>query len=342
MPSSRDVISPSALDAFGSPYPLGLGIYTCSGDQSIAKPLPLYYVSPVVAADRSPNANIDNSAGVKPGWYAVAEPGPFEVRITRVNSPFPCSWPENLLTTHLFVDGVCTNDSRIFHESRQIYGESVIFGFVERIAFSPTGAVEKDVRRFEFGRAKAVQVTHEGDDDEEDEDGNEEAATICLESMVGVGVYTEDVSAIVNEFGYEGRSGVSEKDVTKDGRSLEVKVDGDKIPDRRSACKYRAVRERPCPEASVTVFVRERAWMRSRKLVDDNGMACTHGMYLELLRKDGVRGGEVNGFGRRNLEDGFRRRRGGGEAIVIDLDGSSTDSEVEAVVDLDANVIDLT
>lgn len=350
MSNCRDVLYPSPLDAFGSPYPLGLGIYNCPTDEMSSKqPLPLFYVSPRVAADRAPSAHATNNEGVGSGWYAVAEPGPFEVRITRVNAPFPCTWPENLMTTHLFVDGVCTNDSRVFHESRQIYGESAILGFVERMAFSSTGSVQKDVRRFEFGRAQAEERGWgAGGEGEEGDEGNVDAATICLEAMVGVGVYSDQVHHAVNEFGYEGRQGVSEKEVTKDGKSLEVKVDGDRIPEKRGASKYRAVRERQCPEASVTVFVRERTWMRSRRLIDDLGRPCTYAMYLELLSNDIGPSGVVNGVGSpvairsavRRAERPRALMRPRTQPEVIDLETSST-AETE-VIDVDSNVIDLT
>ena len=337
MVTSRDVLQPSGLDSSLSPYPLGLGIYKPKNGLAGREPVPLYYVSPVVAADRSPSANMANAAGVQAGWYAVIEPGAFEVRITRVTEQYPCTWPENLLTTHLFIDGVCTNDSRIFHESRQVFGESVMLGFVERMSFAASGAVEKDVRRFEFGRARTMMQANEGIGD-----GNEEAATICLEVMVGVGVYTEDIPTATNEYGYEGRSGVSEKEMTKEGKSLAIKVDGDKIPETRSACKYRAVRERPCPEASVCVFVRERSWMRARRLVDDEGEGCTYERYLELVKKDmgSVGGGRGGGEARRPRKT---KRRKVGVPVVIEISDSGGDSSSDVpVIDLESNVIDLT
>lgn len=349
MLSSRDVLQPSGTDACLSSYPLGMGIYRRNAEGASAEQVALFYVSPVVAADRAPSAHMGNAAGVEAGWYAMVEPGQFEVRITRVNEPLPCTWPENLLTTHLFIDGVCTNDSRIFHESRQVYGESVLLGFVERMSFAANGAVEKDVRRFEFGKARAMMLENGGMGE-----GNDEAATICLETMVGVGVYTEDVPAGTNEYGYEGRGGVSEREMTKEGKSLAVRVDGDKIPEKRSACKYRAVRERPCPEASVTVFVRERSWMRARRLVDDNGEACTYEGYLGLMEKDlGVHGGGGGGGGGgRTREAGEierrerRKKRRVERPVVIELsdsegEGTGDDGGV-AVIDLESNVIDLT
>ena len=48
----------------------------------------------------------------------------------------------------------------------------------------------------------------------------------------------------------------------------------------------RAVRERPCPEASGSNFVRERSWTRARRLVDDGGEGRTYEMYFELVKKD--------------------------------------------------------
>ena len=48
----------------------------------------------------------------------------------------------------------------------------------------------------------------------------------------------------------------------------------------------RAVRERQCPEVSGSDFVRERSWMKARRLVDDGVEGRTYEMYLELVKKD--------------------------------------------------------
>lgn len=64
-----------------SPLPYGVGVYSVDASGS-KKDLPLYYVSPKVAAARGDK--------VKAGWYVAATPGQgFELRLTAVQTDFP-------------------------------------------------------------------------------------------------------------------------------------------------------------------------------------------------------------------------------------------------------------
>ena len=93
----------------------------------------------------------------------------------------------------------------------------------------------------------------------------------------------------------------------------------------------RAVRERLCPEASGSDFVRERSWVRARRLGDDEGEGRTYEMYLELVKKS--MGYVESGKGAREARRPRRTKRCEvGVPVVIEISDSGGDSSSDVPV----------
>lgn len=265
---SRDVIAPTVAHAESSPHPFGLGIYTCPR-YGRKKALPYVYVSPSVAADRAKTSN------VKEGWYAIARPGiNFELRTTRVNS----RWGklDDVFTTCTYVNEECTNHTHSFkHED--VRAEFIISGYAEQHGRLDDEIDGKKVRTFLFqmpdtleevkGKDSKLNVIHMDTYVAAQEQGNRHSSfrgnhQNAEKRFVGgklINIGEEGMSAR----GDRQRSG---KRIWRDHASLGSKK----------------------PEVTITVFMREASWMRSKKLIDDDGRPCTYQMFLELTKKDYV------------------------------------------------------
>lgn len=277
--TTRDVVSSDSALATASPYPLGFGVYTCREDElGDKKPLPMFYVSPAVARDRSPGSHPANAGGVEPGWYVLAQAGThFEIHVTKVNQRPPGASHEIRLSTDLYVDGQCANHPMGFSIDGQ-GSEHWATGFVERRKRDGNGGLERTVRKFAFEKASTVEEV-DGDPTQS------EAGSIRLSVEVGRAVRTDGYRAKDSRYNYCKRD-VSEKEVAKLGRSLKVRCDGKVGKQKRMLSRFVMADGRHLPEATVVVFVREPGWMRSRRLVDDNGIPCTFESYKKLLRQD--------------------------------------------------------
>lgn len=278
--SSRDVTYASYDIAATSPSALGIGLYTVpSNPNQPTKPLPLLYVSPAVARDRSPDANPNNAPGVMSGWYVIVQPGTtFQIHVTKVHNRMPGNPRENRLTTHLFVDGQNVNHSMGYQDNETDFPEHIATGFVEKYSQGIIGLLERTVRKFVFEKVATTE--------EPTEEGTQcDTGCIRLRVHIGRGILRRRSSVRVRQYKYDSKQ-VSEKEAAKLGRSLKVRSDGVMTKQRRQLSKYTSVEERELKEAGLCVFVRETGWMRSRRLIDDESKACTYEMYTKLLKND--------------------------------------------------------
>lgn len=283
--SSRDVITPSREDCAASPYPLGMGVYGIPGPFSYKpkRALRLLYVSPFVARDRSPANDYRNAAGVRAGWYVVGEPDTaFEVRVTKVNERAVGDETENGYVSTVAVDGLPTRQFNFFTVVTptgicwQGCNELVYQGFVEECVGEVTGSYQRSFRKFSFQK-KGGDV--EGG-------GGKGSGTIGLTVYIGV-VAARGKGDVMQSGEYELKGDkVSEKSVAKEGKSLGVRRDGGVLKESNFLPPLTVVRRRHLPDADVKVFVREESWLRSRRLIDDEGGPCSYEMFQVLLEKD--------------------------------------------------------
>lgn len=285
--TSRDVIAPSAKDMAESPSSIGLGVYTSGEDQNDStpkKPIQMLFVSPAAARDRSPAVNVNNAPGVVAGWYMIAQPSmQFEIRVTRVNSRKMGTKLENRLQTNVFVDGRCTNLPWNFQDGGSNLVDGITRGFVEKAIRKQPGFEEEWVRKFWFEKATIVT---------EKEDNYEQSETACICLRVDSGFYTRNLHhskpSQEQRWTKPASRDVSEWEAAKHGKSLRLnhgcrgKVE--KITKRLS--KNAMCNARNLTNATVKVIVREAGWLRSRRLIDDNGSPCTFEMFTKLLKKD--------------------------------------------------------
>lgn len=227
-----------------------------------------------------------NECGLQAGWYVIAKPGmQFEVRTTRVNRLLIGFPHEDAVSTQLLVDGVSTNEGKAFRDRDVWCSEVVQTGFVEAQVGNKYQSRDyrfrKRLRKFAFRKA----LGGEGAEDARGEIG-------CIKLVVSVGrcVWTDNGRLDSKNFQLKTREGVSEKQASKEGRSLRVGWEGESELIKAKVSKYRVEDDRVVPEAGITIFVREQTWMRCRRLVDDNGSPCTHAVFRTLLQQDSLSG----------------------------------------------------
>lgn len=282
MVSSPDVVSASTETAEHSPFPFGLGICSAPQDSSPPSPLPLFYVSPAASAARSEKAHVQNAAGVRSGWYALARPNEtFNVRISLVNDTRAGTPKEDYACTELYVDGMSTNSHKVFCYCSP-RRERVQDGFNERDVKGEGFGYQRYVRPFVFRSAAADAPAAAPTS----RDNSEDVGTICLDVYVGEAV-RRDRSQSKNTRQYEAlpSGNVSEKAAAKEGRSLRASTHG-LISKMSSLSTWTTNSKRLVEAAGVEIFVREHSWLRSRRIIDDAGVACTAARYRMLLRQD--------------------------------------------------------
>lgn len=303
MLTSRDVITPTFTQMADSPCPLGFGIYSCGEDEhdpTQKKPLQMFYVSPAVAADRSLEANPNNACGVMAGWYVTAKPSTeFELRLTTVNDKKLGTEVEKCFLAYLHLDGQYIHDCWVFRDGGLGLVDTIVSGFVEKKTASQT-ANEKWIRRFSFDKATTVE-------ENDDEEGQSDAGTIRLTVGLGRLMPLPKSGKWCNsksewKYCYQDRD-VPEKQAEKHGKSLKVSHDSKvrKVTQAPNISGSSSTLTRMLPGATVTVFVREARWLRSRRLIDDHGLPCTlethnrlhdeaHGKTTEVVDLDSLPG----------------------------------------------------
>lgn len=268
---SRDIIAPSITHAENSPCPFGLGIYT-SPRYGRKKALPLVYVSPGAAADRN------ETSSVKEGWYVIIRPGTnVELRISRVNSKW--NRHDEVFMTHMYFNGEFTNQICCF-KHHELHAEFVSSEFTEQIKRLNDEMCEKEIRKFVFQAPRTTEGTK----------GKE-----ARNGIVRMDVYT----------------GVDEQRNChawrkEEHQSLNKRMSGDRVTSNGGESlmsindRYRSEKRvrRDCfpssgskvSEATITVYMKDASWMRSKRLIDDDGRPCTHQMFLELIKRDRLQG----------------------------------------------------
>lgn len=282
---NSNVLSANLFNAAASPYPFGLGVYTRRTGNGAKKrdQLPLLYVSYEVAKDRAPENNERNPPGVREGWYVIAEEGvEFEVVMTCLNASI-FTGSTDVIHGELFVDG--RNTHNCFDTGRDgVRWEQVAKGFLTEQKKISKSKVHNKLQLFTFTEALVCE-----EDDEEDEDSlNTESGQISLVVSTGTTV-KGDSESDEDWFDDEASSGyVNEKMVHKRGLSLQAGGSNYATEIEQTGRSNKAVHLERCKEADITLHVRKAVWMRSRRLIDDEGRPCTFEKYLELLESDNV------------------------------------------------------
>lgn len=329
MKDSPDVISPDRSSARQSPFPLGLGVYSTAQDGGMPSPLPLFYVSPLVAAVRAPGYHEQNAPGVHPGWYAMAKPDEiFDVRISIVNKTRAEIRNEDCMEATLHVDGMSTHSGNVFYKWC-VFEEVVERGFVQRSVMDGPSKCRRTIRPFVF------RSTISKDPDVKDSTGRD-VGTIRLSVYRAKRVY-EDPSDFVDsaEFNYPSRTDVTEKAAMKEGRSLRAGTQDDVISEACDVGGWTTRSRRRVKGAGVEVYIRERTWMRSRRLIDDEGRPCTAAKLRVLLQQDRPRP---------RAETGSRRsKKAKIQPMLLEKESKPGDGESADQQDVKAiDVVDLT
>lgn len=239
--------------------------------------LPLFYVSAAAASDRW------QSSGVRPGWYVVGQPGTrYEVRAHYVSEGRKVTLrtdEETGFSLGLRVDGVDVNDRCMVQaESEAATRRAQLVswrGFV-------TGRQGRsfDVRRFEFAK---VHVVKDGEVDDINSEHAQPVGEISMyvETAFRVSVVDSNTQ-LLGQDKYKDKDEdsdvkISEQNASKHGRSIKT-ASATQQTTFTSEISY-VFNKRRLPQAGVTILVRDRAWMESRSIVDENGTAYTYDQF---------------------------------------------------------------
>lgn len=329
--SQRNVVSPSHDDVTNSPYPFGLAVYTSSKTLGSPTPtlLPLLYVSPQVASDRSRAADLRNAPGVQAGWYVSAEPGlPFEVRVTRVNNRTVGHPDEDCFRVSVDVDETPVHWTHLFRDAPHLpqdLTEAIFTGYVEKCGFCPLSSTyERTLRPFAFSKRDPAEQGAVGG-------GSEVSDYSSVHLLVDIG-REQPRSAVPTEtrcYDVKQYQGLSEQTIVKGGMSLSTTRDGTAETMRTHLADFTCADARRLHEAEITIFVREASWMRSRRLVDDDGNPCTHTMYKDLMKKDNAYKAGIALASAKNKGDSV-------DLVKLEEKSSPMPSAPLEVIDLDA------
>lgn len=217
----------------------------------------LIYVSEQAARDRDRRRNSMNFSDVLPGWYLIAEPGPFEIHVSQVNHDRFGSAEEDVISYSLEIEGQKTRLGHCYAQPDEDFcdcmgdeiSDVVVRGFLER-SDKPTGDAnksKKSVRPFLFaGTPRGDGLDVRG--------GNPNLGSIKLK------VFASGLRVDQPEKPQDG-------DIEEGLPVLEaVSLDPDGV--MKDSKGLQLTNLRSLPNAEVTVYLRERWWLRSRKLID--------------------------------------------------------------------------
>lgn len=247
--------------------------------------MPLLWVSGAVAADRG--------SGVKEGWYVVAEPGMgFEVSVMMYDShgAFASAGRvgRNAVMANLLVDGQLVDESWQAFDWDQADHERVCYGFVAEEEQGADGTVVSE-NLFRFRKAELVDEKEmsvaggaAGDEDKLD------AASIKLlvEAAHRTRLVAVDASKAGKAATIVDAKPIWEKDAAKGGQSLSVERSGAVKQTKFALTQYSYSGYTPQEHLETVIHVRERFWMRSRRLIDDAGAPASAKTAAMLLRRD--------------------------------------------------------
>lgn len=242
------------------------------GEDTGTQPLTMYYVSPFVARQRP--------SEVKSGWYCCAEPGrPFEVVIMPTHAEesvrITAGDSTDVILARLQVDGKDTDDVDMVFDENEC-DEKRVFGFTESAELSGMDR-RSTLRRFQFYKSR---TTHE-----------EGVAGKIVPNAGQIRMYLESGKYSRQEVHTPRRKTpkkkqtptktakdsnaervVHEETAVKWGLSVGVSRDGEEGEADNVVCPVRIRKRRKLPKP-ITIFVRERFWLESRRIIDLNGNA---------------------------------------------------------------------
>lgn len=250
---ARHPESASAAHASASRLPYGLGVIVDG------TPVPLVHVSETAAARRGP--------GVEPGWYVAAHPGSsFELALTRVHNRLRDAKPAPGfgVVAELLVGGVSVAPGgyRVSCERTELR----VRGFSEGLRFKvDRNAGHDTVLPFVFKRAPTVDASEHADN------AADNSGHIRLVVYSGLLRVATRSSVCTKPSRARGARAVHEKVALKHGRSIAV----DAAKCRVDVVAPRAALFVPLNgaviEGSITIFLRERFWLESRRIIDAKG-----------------------------------------------------------------------
>lgn len=280
----RDVVYACREYAAASPSAVGFGLYAYHAhDEQNRTPLNIMYVSPAVARDRA--KFLKNGGGVISGWYVVVQPPmPFLVKITMVNGRRPEIPQKDSFLASLHVDEHDANYHYRLHYTFGRFTETTAKMILKKREEVEPGVFNFCGQRFSFDRAP----TTEQDDGK---GAHSFAGSIRLQVQVGKIKALPVSSSFLNWRATKEKEDrkVHAKTAAKEGKSVSVSASGPtetKICHRDEMPKDYVGDREDLPEATIVLHVRERNWMWSRSLVDDDGEPMTFAKYDEFIKSD--------------------------------------------------------
>ncbi len=218
---------------------------------------------------------------MKDGWYVVADPGEsFEVTVSPLrgtDSVVQTVATADMIMTRLQVDGTFA-DNAVMIFDRSTSAEERYCGFAQTVEYSADRLTRRviSVRRFEFYKAPTTA---------------DEAGQAKLSPQAGqIRLHMESGSLgptyvpkprkkprgkeVESKLGARktGTEKVHEEKAMKWGLSVGVRRDGEAIEKTSIDAKFKIKKRKKLPK-TITIYVRERFWLESRRIIDLNGKA---------------------------------------------------------------------
>lgn len=260
-----DILQASTSLALHSPCSFGIGISRVlhSGRLQSSE---LYYVSPRAAADRSADVDARNARGVRPGWYVAGRPGEeFEICVSMLHGAgsvrrMTAGVEGDMVIAKVYVDGTRAGAYGITPAEVEM-DDICVRGFVESCHVDGKSDTRHVLSR-KFVFCKSFM-------DEEGHDFDEGYGCVRLELSTAVrSCKRRGGSAFERRFKLENHRGVNEKVAAKNGISIGVRRDGESILEACEEPQFTFHSARPIDGGVITIYVRERFWLESRRIID--------------------------------------------------------------------------
>lgn len=207
-----------------------------------------------------------------PGWYVAAVPGAeFQVCVTSIQSSFPTVLGKKLgkdraVFADLLVDGSMADGCRT--DRSRMLREVYIDGFLESLTVPrASGSIISSIRKFVFEKVDGTRM--------ENATGEDRGAIVLY-------MFSAKHAAVGKKASLMSIDPSSEDaDVFKKGRTFKVARTGKQI----AKTYYRRasfLRDKKL-EGTVSVFLREKSWLESRRIVDANGDAWAPAPTVDLV-----------------------------------------------------------
>lgn len=282
--ASLDVLRGSVAGVIDSRSPFSVGVYVAERGNHF-RALDLLYVSKAVADDRA-----RTSPPMPAGWYLpIGKNGDmghnFEIRVTarcnKIIDTFRRELPgADIAVQRIEVDG---HDSKPGGYSldpaccirRGKLPCTRYRGFTESFSATSVAHGSRTVRSFCFGKPQVTESKGNGfaDDDDRADFGVIElvvqSARKGPEIIGPVRKITATAPKCVD---------VTERSAMKKGATVALKQDGESISENVASVSYSVVSAKLASELGIRIYVRERNWLMSRRIVDSSGQPCTASM----------------------------------------------------------------